>query len=459
MAWIRRKRASDGAPTAEGSVAETGKRHSGLRKSFLVVAGVLALVLAGGSAFSLSTIRNVNNGIGKVCVSNCGNENPDQTLTNLAPKCVRKVCNYLLLGSDSRSGFDKKQQQQFGNSSSVTGQRSDSILLVHLDIPDNRTTVLSIPRDLLVDIPGHGQDKINAAFDYGPNVLVKTVENLTGMQINHYVAINFTGFTKLVDAVGGVPVCVSHPMIDRLSGLYLRHTGCYHMDGRTALAFVRARHVEGDTIPDFSRISRQQAFFRALIQKIESADSIAHIPAIISALKHNLVVDQRLNIFDIQDLAHSLEKLGQGGVDFRVVPAVPTVINGIDYVTLVSTEADKCFAMLKANKNLGHLCKALPSTPESPATVRIQVFDANSGGLADKVATYLAQAGFEVQPVQPAPSTYHKSQMLVVNGQGAAKDVVHTYLPSLHLIKAYQGPHVAADIVVVIGAGYNGPGS
>src|SRR5439155_9594340 len=138
-------------------------------------------------------------------------------------------CNFLLLGSDSRAGLGTLAEQ------TVTGQRADTIIVAHVDTEHRHTVVLSIPRDLLVPIPGHGMNKINTAFNYGPDVMVQTVEQLTGLQINHYAEINFTGFQELVDALGGVPVCTKTPLIDQLSHLNLPKAGCYNLHGPQAL--------------------------------------------------------------------------------------------------------------------------------------------------------------------------------------------------------------------------------
>ncbi|HEX9235403.1 MAG TPA: LCP family protein, partial [Actinomycetota bacterium] len=264
-----------------------------------------------------------------------------QTKSCLPPlsQCDKHACNFLLLGSDSRAGLSKKQQKSIGTGpQAVQGQRADTIIVVNVNAAENRTVVLHIPRDLLVTIPGHGQNKINSAFSFGPNTMVKTVEGLTGLKINHYVAINFAGFEGLVNALGGVTICVNKPMVDTLAGLNLRHVGCYHMSGRTALAFVRARHVQGDIIPDFSRISRQQKFMRALIQKALSAGSIFHLPSLIQAVQDNLILDKGLNLYELQDLTRKLAKLGQGHVLFRIVPSTPVTIDGVDYVQLVQPD-------------------------------------------------------------------------------------------------------------------------
>jgi len=117
--------------------------------------------------------------------------------------------------------------------------------VVRVNAAANRTVILNIPRDLRVQIPGHGLDKINSAFQYGADTLVQAVEQLTGLTINHYVEVNFAGFINVVNAIGGVPICVDHAMVDTLSGLNLPRGGCYNLQGAQALSFVRARPRPG----------------------------------------------------------------------------------------------------------------------------------------------------------------------------------------------------------------------
>src|SRR5262249_35259681 len=152
---------------------------------------------------------------------------------------------------------------------------------------------------------------------------VQTVSHLFKMPINHYIEINFSGFIKVVNAMGGVPICVDKPLIDTLAGLHLGHAGCYTLKGSSALAFVRARHIQGDSIPDFSRISRQQQFLRAALQKMQSPSELAHMNELINALSGDFVRDRGLTLYTIKDLSAQLATVGQNGVDFRVVPGVP----------------------------------------------------------------------------------------------------------------------------------------
>jgi LCP family protein required for cell wall assembly len=416
--------------------------------TFLVLAGVLSLLVAAGSGFAIATIRRVDRSIIKIPVGS-GCKGPE-CLSNVDPVCIREACTFLVLGSDSRRGLTKKQQQQLGtNSRFVAGQRADTIIVVQVDPQKDRTVVLSIPRDLRVPIKGHGVNKINTAFSYGPNLMVQTVERLTGLQINHYVEVNFVGFEKLVDALGGIPVCVERPMRDKISRLNLPHAGCYNLHGPAALAFVRARHIEGDAIPDFSRISRQQKFMRALIEKALSAGSVFHLPELITAVKRNLIADTNMNIYALQDLTRELGRLGQSHVYFRIVPAQPVQKGGVDYLQLLEPQASRLFARMREGRFLGGIGREAPLTPLSPANVTVQVLDANSGGRAAQVTRFLQRAGFVVLPLKPAPPELTRSEILWGHREAKPKEVVATYLPSLDVVNDQKFTEGSIVTVVV----------
>ena len=414
-----------------------------------MVAVLLSVGVAGGSGLAIATIHHVEVSIhhidvGPTCTGNC--------LQDVVPECAQKICNYLLLGSDSRKGLPSK----FGNTTNSPGRRSDTIIVVQVDPIRKRTIVLSIPRDLRVPIPGHGVNKINTSFNYGPNTVVKTVEKLTGLQINHYVEVNFLGFEGLVNALGGVTICVDRPMVDSYSGLDLPHKGCYDMRGAQALSFVRARHVEGDVIPDFSRIARQQQFMRAVISKVLSAGSLAHLPDLISAIKDNLVLDRNLNLYELQDLTKNLNYGDtQKGVTFRVVPAVPLQIQGVDYVTLLQPQANLLFGRIRDGRSLGRLGVQAPLTPLSPASVRVQVYDADSGGKAGRVQAYMEHAGFAALPMQTAPAGLSTSAILWTKGSGDAKELVSAYLPNFDVV--FDRVHAQTGVLsIVVGRDFPG---
>jgi LCP family protein required for cell wall assembly len=443
-------------PTPAAGREGNPRSHTRTRRAFLVLAGILAILIAGGSAASIQGIHAFDRALGRIDVGpKCSTANCLRHVHD-DPKCFTKVCNYLVLGSDSRAGLSDSQQSEFGQDSGSS--RSDTIMFVHLNIPDNHTTIVSLPRDLYVPIPGHGYDKINAAYSYGPDVLVQTIEQLTGMQINHYVSVDFAGFERLVDAIGGVPVCINKPMIDHLAGLYLPKAGCYNLTNQQALGFVRARHIEGDLIPDFSRIARQQIFFRAMLKKLESAGSILDVRTLLKAINHNVVIDQNLDVFALQDLLSRLADVGQNGVDFRVVPAVPFVQNGIDYVRALQPETTEIFDRIQSGEALFRLGKAEPLTGMSPADIRVQVFDRNSNGKAERVAEYLSKAGFNVLPILPSPANLIRSQIRWPPDGHQQRSTLVEYLGGVKVIRGHTfGP--AGAVIVVVTRTFPRPGS
>ncbi len=173
--------------------------------------------------------------------------------------------NYLLVGSDSRAGMTEAEQQALSTGPDEGGgQRTDSIILVHRS-SSGQSSMVSIPRDSYVTIPGHGKNKINAAFALGgPKLLVETVELATGLRIDGFLEIGFGGFAKVVDSLGGVDVCVPFDMNDPRAGIDLK-AGCQRLNGPTALGFVRARY--SDPRGDIGRAERQRQFLSAIIKK------------------------------------------------------------------------------------------------------------------------------------------------------------------------------------------------
>ena len=176
---------------------------------------------------------------------------------------------WLLVGSDSRQHLTPEQQANLATGGDVGNGRTDTILLVHIPAPwsSTRTTMVSIPRDSYVEIPDYGSDKINAAFAVGgAALLAQTVEQATGLRIDHYAEIGFDGFAEMVDAVGGVRMCPAEPISDPLAGIDLP-AGCQKLDGRSALGYVRTRATPR---ADLDRMLNQRAFMSALLHRAAS---------------------------------------------------------------------------------------------------------------------------------------------------------------------------------------------
>jgi LCP family protein required for cell wall assembly len=176
---------------------------------------------------------------------------------------------YLLVGSDSRKGLTRKQELSYGTGRGQ-GRRTDTIMLLHTGAGPN--LLMSIPRDSLVEVRGHGVTKINAAFAYGgPRLLVRTIERDTGIRVDDYVEIGFAGFVDVVDAVGGVRICPKSAMKDKLANLDIK-AGCQQVDGKVALGYARSRHTSA--LGDIDRARHQREVVSAVGHKAVSPWSV-----------------------------------------------------------------------------------------------------------------------------------------------------------------------------------------
>jgi polyisoprenyl-teichoic acid--peptidoglycan teichoic acid transferase len=224
----------------------------------------------------------------------------------------------LVMGSDSRG------------QSATAGARADSILLVRTDPSKHLISMLSIPRDLYVPIPGHGTNKINAAFAYGgPPLLIRTVDRLTSLEVNHVVLVDFTGFRELIDDLGGITIVnptkiVSSQNFDGHSWRFEK--GPIHLDGRRALAYARIRHTTNAADSDISRTERQQRVLQSLMHELVTPSSLLHLPSIGGSIAKPLATDLSAN-----------ELLGMGWIKFRAgrtlechLGGTPLVLGGQD---------------------------------------------------------------------------------------------------------------------------------
>ena len=311
-------------------------------------AGVLAVAVAAGSA--TLAVEHLEDNVTKIDISDQVGERPvDYGDLSEGP------VTFLLMGSDQRTGTGNKGYGVF------EGARSDTTMLVHLYPDRESAVVVSIPRDTVVDLPACRdaddtllpavRERFNAAFDRGgPGCTVKAVEAMTGLTVDHFVVLDFNGFKKTIDALGGVEVCLTRPLQDAQSGVDLP-AGRTRVSGEDALAFVRVRHNIGDG-SDISRISRQQLFLSSLIQEVtgsglltdplrawrvldESSKSIATDPGMADA--KGLIA-----------LAASLSGLRPKDISFVTLPWLPSG----DGATIVTDQprADAIWAALGAEE-------------------------------------------------------------------------------------------------------------
>lgn len=237
------------------------------------------------------------------------------------PDAEKGAENILLLGSDKRAD------------GSVAGQRSDTMMVVHIAADRESVAVVSIPRDSWVNVPGHGPAKINAAFAWGgPALAVETVENLTDIRIDHVAIIDWDGFKALTDALGGITITIPETVKDGYSGKVWT-AGEHEMDGETALDYVRQR--AGLAGGDFDRIKRQQNFLRTLMAETLSRNTLTNprtVYRVLDSVTKNLSVDEDWSTSDLRNLAFSLRSLRVADVTFTTVPVKGTGMEGAQSV-------------------------------------------------------------------------------------------------------------------------------
>lgn len=448
------------------------------RRTLVAIAASVSLLIAVGAASGYGAIVWVGSQFCRLGdTSPRCNHGPTQTPSGEATPAADPFtvdcgdqCNYLLLGSDSRAALSAKDQRGFQSDAEISGFRSDTILLVNIDTVSKHATIVSFPRDLWVDIPGHGYDKINAAFSIGADngggvlggasLVQETLHRLTGLEINHAMVVDLGGFENVVDALGTVPFCTPTPLIDdppaserKLgndgSGLNLDHAGCYDLTGADALALVRARYVKGDCISDFSRISRQQQFLRSVINKALSPSELPRLPEIIPAVASQLKIDKNLDVVDLVDLSTQLQGVASGNADFRVVPSklgeekVPEYDFPLSVLHL-EPAAKEMFARLRQGESLGTLGEQIAYTPPSPADIRVRVYDDESQGKAqqDVYTANLSNAGFAMMATsaEPAGDLAGLSNVILYNkGFEDQATVVAGYVPDVPLEQAKAG--------------------
>ncbi len=213
--------------------------------------------------------------------------------------------NWLLVGSDSRTGLTPEQEQELATGGEVGSERTDTIILVHQP-KSGQPTLVSLPRDSYVSIPGHGKDKLNASFAFGgAPLLAQTVEIATGLRIDHYAQIGFGGFADIVNSVGGIDMCLDKPIDDPLAGIDLQ-AGCQKLNGAQALGFVRSRATG---LADLDRMLNQRKFLSALLRKATSVSTLANpfrAWPLLQGLTKALKVDEGTHVWNLASLGKAL---------------------------------------------------------------------------------------------------------------------------------------------------------
>ena len=380
--------------------------------------------------------------------------------------------NFLLIGSDTRAQVQTPEERAaFGDAGAGGGQRSDTLMVIHVDPAQKTGFLVSFPRDLAVDVPGLGQQKINAAFNSdsggGPQRVVDTLQQNFNIPIHHYLEVDFQSFKGIVDAMGGVPVYIDAPSRDPHSGFefipFNFKPGCYTLDGSTALNYVRSRgmeqYIDGrwqtDPRGDLGRIDRQQTFMKRLATEgfRRSVNSLSTALDIADETIPKLKADEALNSDDIKKLITSFR---------RVDPNDPNSLEMVTFPTVTGPRNSRLGDTLEAKEPdaeaiLARLRQFGPAPTQQngpkPSEVRVRVLNGSGQtGLASKTGTELQQQGF-VNVGVGNQSRVTGTQVHYRPGSLDKARVVQSYLGGVGKLVEDKSI-VEADVAVVLGSDF-----
>ncbi|MEO7261658.1 MAG: LCP family protein [Jatrophihabitantaceae bacterium] len=423
--------------------ARAGGRPPGRRKSDLlhgaalglrIVLTLCSLLVLIGSGWAWATYRNFNADITRVNAisdkgkaANGGIDGEDQ--------------NLLIVGNDDRDTASDSELAKLGTTRDGGSYNTDTMMVLHLPADGSKATAISFPRDSYVNIPGHGKNKLNAAYPIGiqaaqgdkaagAQLLVQTIENLTGLSIDHFVQIDLLGFYRISNAIGGVDVCLNRAVKESNSGIDLK-AGHQTIKGTQALAFVRQRY--GFPQGDLDRIKRQQYFLSAVFRKVSSAGTLLNplkLQNLLKAVSSSLQMDPGLVPLK---LAEQMQNLQAGSFSFTTIPTqgfVDEEINGqIQNTVAVNAGAMPAFIdkLIGADSNPAWT-KAKPAAPSS-VTVRV-INDTNTNGLETANAEALRAAGFKTDIPPASSDVVAKTAIRYAPGQEAQAKALQAQVPS-----------------------------
>lgn len=376
----------------------------------------------------------------------------------------------LLVGSDTRS-LDDPDTKSYGTTSNVGGQRSDTIMLFHVDPKAGHTWVLSLPRDLKVSIPGHGTQKINAAFNWGPDVLVETIKGFTGIPVNHYVEVNFESFVGIVDSLGGYEVCLDSDTRDTVL-LWKLSAGCHQLDGPAALAYVRSRHYQwkdpatgkwkGEGDGDMGRIKRQQEFLLNMAGRLAGPGSLSNIGEYQTIAQQYLKLDSGFDFGTALALFRAMTPLSPEKVEFVQMQwgyetgkdgaayVIPTPQVMTEIARLRADAGGEAVPSTTAATDPAAAAAAPPPPGVSPASVTVKVLNASgNSGLASRMRVYLRALGYNVVDIGDNPKKSKDTQVVQAGGNEAKAELL---AGQLGYGTVQTGKADGADVVLILGS-------
>lgn len=334
------KAASSGADTTSARSAGSALRRPGRgwRIALLSVLAIFLVLTLATGGLALWVRHSIASGMEFIADPFAGI--PARAPQQKVAAGEEPAVNILVLGTDSRTSASDPSQWKEG------AQRTDAIMIVQVSGDRKTVSVMSIPRDSWVEIPGHGQGKINAAYSYGgPSLTIHTVENLTGIHIDHFAVANFESFVALTNEIGGVRVNLKTPQT--LAGKELG-AGAQVLNGQQALAYTRER----SSLPngDFDRVKRQQTWMRSIVSRVLTNGTLSSPTALYSFLKtasRTVAVDESFTLNQMQSLALETRHLHSNDIAFMTVPTAGTGTSA-DGQSIVTLDADADAPLFKA---------------------------------------------------------------------------------------------------------------
>ncbi|MFG1948215.1 LCP family protein [Nonomuraea sp. NPDC048826] len=376
------------------------------------------------------------------------------------PKVAATAMNVLIVGSDQRDG----KNARYGHH--IIGERTDTIMLAHLSSRRDGAVVISFPRDSVVRLPacrpreGHpGQHPhtgmINESFNNGGIACIwKTVESLTGIRVDHFVKVDFSGFKSMVDAIGGVEVCLSRRVDDSKAKLHLP-AGRRTLDGEQALGYVRARYSFGDG-SDIGRIQRQQMFVASMVKKVMSGDTLtdpARLIGFLDAGTRAVTTDPDFTVGVMKDLAESLQGINAGRIRFITTPWRYSATQP-GRVEWVQPEADRLFRTVARDEPIGGVRGGRTQVPRSKVALELRN-GTDRRGLGTEVAAALEQRGYHIAGVGDTRRKPYRKTLVMYGPSGAAS--VPTLSRDVRAAAPRSVPRArTARLVLVVGDDWRG---
>lgn len=430
------------------------------------LAAVLSVLVLAGSGWGWYLVRVAEASVSRTdAIPDSGN-----TDVNGGDHAGQEM-NLLLVGMDSREGLTAEQQAEFSTGDPEGALNTDSMMLVHLPADGSGASFVSLPRDTYVSIPGYGESRLNSAYARGYNategsdaerdaagaqLLVQTVSQFTGLQIDHFAEIDLLGFINLSEIVGGVEVNLCAATSDPLSGADFP-AGVQTIGGADALKFVRQRY--GLPAVDLDRVVRQQVYIAGMLRNVLSSNLLFDLgkqKAIVEQVGSSITLDQGLDIFD---LAAQMQGVQPGNITFQTIPGLtPTRIDGADVLQPPSEEeVTAFFASLAAQPEETPAPPAAEAPDIDPGDVTVSVLNGSGeSGAAATAATALTDAGFSASSGGNADST-DTTTISHAAGDEAAAALVAAQVPGAAVTVDDSLP--AGTVQLVIGTDYNGVGA